>query len=296
MTTAAGIWAWHNQYNTLPLAKCVERAQRAKLEGVIVKYGLPEAEKAYAAAGIRWATERFAYADSPISEGNKLADAVDAGACFAVINAEEGGGWGPATATGPAMERLIDTFRIRHSGAPLYASIDTRGDRLSHPYQQVMLERCNGIMPMIYPGAFRPSQPGGYIEEGIADCLWNKDFRHLPVFPTLQSYSWEYPKGSGQIHAMGPFGISRQAELLKVYGGLIQGFQFYTIHHATDAEWEEVCKVVAACSAPPLTTATELELRKAYMDLAGKLMAFQPDSLQQVVNVAAAFLGTRPTL
>lgn len=295
MTTAAGIWAWHNNYNTLPLAKCVERAQRAKIEGVIVKYGSPATEKAYANGGIRWATERYVYSNDPEGEGTRLANAIDAGGAFAVINAEEGpGGWGPTEYTRGAMNAIINTFRARHPRVPIYASIDTRGDRLSHPYQQVMLLRCNGIMPMIYPGAFRPSQPDGYITLAVIECLQGKDFFHLPVFPTFQSYSWEWPKGSGQIRILGPAGIQRQAALLQPYGVEIQGFQFYTIHHATDAEWDAVCKLVQATSNPPLVD--EAALRKVYMNLARELLAFQPDSLQQVVNSAATFLGTRPTV
>jgi len=292
MTTAAGIWAWHNNYSTLPLAKCVERAQRAKIEGVIVKYGMPATEKAYTAGGIRWATERFASANNPISEGNKLADAVDAGAAFAVINAEEGGGWGPLADTGPAMTTLINTFRTRHPRVLLYASIDTRSDRLSHPYQQVMLHRCDGVMPMIYPGAFRPSQPDGYITLAIVDCLQGKSFGGLPVFPTLQSYPWEWPKNSGQIRTMGPEGIRLQATGAGIY--FPEGISFYTIHHATDAEWDEVCKLVHASSHPPLVD--EAALRKAYMGLASELLAFQPDSLQRVVNAAARVFDTRPTV
>ena len=290
MTTAAGIWAWHNNWSTMPLAKCVERAQRAKIEGVIVKYGAPATEKAYSAGGVRWATERYAYRDDPVGEGTKLANAVDAGAQFAVINAEEGpGGWGPLTDTGPAMTALIDTFRARHPGTPLYASIDTRGDRLRHPYQQVMLLRCNGVMPMIYPGAFRPSQPDGYITLAVVECLQGKDFYNLPVFPTLQSYPWEWPKNSGQIHTMGPEGIRLQATGAGIY--CPEGINFYTIHHATDAEWDEICKLVQVSSNPPLVD--EAALRKAYMGLASELLAFRPDSLQQVVNAAASVFDTR---
>jgi len=295
MTTAAGIWAWHNHYNTLPLAKCVERAQRAKIEGVIVKYGMPETERAYAAGGIRWATERYVYADDPAGEGNKLANAVDAGAYFAVINAEEGpGGWGPAPETGPAMSLLIDTFRARHPGTTLYASIDTRGDRLNHPYQQIMLLRCNGIMPMIYPGAFRPSQPDGYITLAVVECLQGKNFFGLPVFPTFQSYSWEWPKDSGQIRVMGPDGIRLQAIAADIYKPA--GINFYTIHHATDAEWDEVGKLIQTGSNPPMPQDAEAALRKVYMDMGSELLTFRPDSLQRVVNTAAAYLGTRPTV
>jgi hypothetical protein len=297
MTTAAGIWAWHNQFSSLPLAKCVERAQRAKIEGVIVKYGMPNVEQAYKVGGIKWATEVYAYISQPQLEGGRLADAVDAGAAFAVINAEEGpGGWGPSETTRLAMSILINTFRNRHPTVPLYASIDTRGDRLNHPYQQIMLQACDGIMPMQYPGSFYPSQPANYIDAAVSNCLAGKDFRGKLVFPTLQSYSWEWPKDSGQIHSIGPSGIQRQVALLQPYGAEIQGFQFYTIHHATDAEWDAVCRVVAAWGNPVPSPVDEAKMRKAFMDMGAELMHFQPDSLQRVVDTAAAYFGTRPTL
>lgn len=256
MKTAEGIGAWHNQYNNRSLTECVERAQRARLDFVIMKYGYPVYERAYQEAGIPWATERFVYADQPENEGGMLADAVDAGACFAVINAEEGGGWEVAENGAAKMAWVIHTFRLRHPEVPLYACLDTRGDRLSHPYQQMALERCDGIMPMIYPGAFYRHQPGGYIAQAFDDALAGKDFGDQRVYPVLQSYGWDYPPG--QSRTMGANGITVQDALAGVY----PGHSFYTLHHATDAEWDAVCalKPEPKPEPDPLTAKEKCEL------------------------------------
>lgn len=261
MKIAEGLGAWHNNYNTRPLAECVERAERARLDFVIVKYGWPHVERAYQEAGIPWATERYVFIDQPENEGNMLADAVDAGACFAVINAEEGrGGWGRAEEGAQAIETIATTFCARHPAVALYACLDTRGDRLRHPYQQAALHWCDGIMPMIYPGAFRPHQPGGYIGQAFDDALAGKDFGDQRVYPVLQSYGWEWPKDSGQIHHMGPAGIAVQAEYAKDWR--MHGMQFYTIHHATDEEWDAVCalKLKPEPEPDPLTAKEKCEL------------------------------------
>lgn len=250
MKTAEGLGAWHNNYNDLPIEKCVERAVRAKLGFVIVKYGYPDVEQAYVKAGIPWATERFVLMDQLELEGNMLADAVDAGACFAVVNAEEGGGWGPKAGTGWAMTKLIDTFRFRHPHVALYACLDTRGDRLYHPYQQVALDRCDAILPMVYPVAFYPHRPPDYISQAFRDTIRGKDFQGQPIFPVLQSY--------GKL--LGPGGIKEQFSRAMVWG---KGCSFYTIHHATDAEWDAVC-ALRPKEQPEQTGAGKLVLELAH--------------------------------
>ena len=255
MKIAEGIGAWHNQYNTRPLAECAGRAQRAQLDFVIVKYGLRAAEQAYAKAGVPWATERYVYINQPEREADMLAAAVDNGAVFAVINAEEGrGGWGPAEEGAQAIETIATAFSNRHPAVALYACLDTRGDRLNHPYQQAALHWCDGIMPMIYPGAFRPGQPLAYIVRAFDDALKGKDFGDQRVYPVLQSYGWDDPPG--RARTMGAYGIRMQAGWASPHPGC----SFYTLHHATDAEWDAVCALKPKPKPEPLPA--ELLLRE----------------------------------
>jgi len=206
----------------------VQRAKDARLAGIVIKYGYPQVERAFTAAGIPWAVERYVYIGQPEAEGQKLANAVDAGAVAAVINAEEGeGGWGPGINTGPAMERLIAAFRARHPTVELYASVDTRGDRLQHPYQQVLRRNIAGWLPMVYPKAFRPACPAGFVAAAFRDCIDNRDFGGIPVYPTIQTYdeigARYVEEQTGEVHRRG-----------------LTGYQAYTIAHATDAEWAAI--------------------------------------------------------
>lgn len=110
----------HNGYHMQPAEEVLRRARRAKLDGLIVKYGDPAFERAISAGGVTWGVERFAYARDAAREGTRLADAVDVGAAFAVANCEpnDGGGWGEPGAD-RAVRTLIDTFRARHGSVPL---------------------------------------------------------------------------------------------------------------------------------------------------------------------------------
>src|SRR4030042_1846151 len=97
MPLLEGRWAWWNQNHatSFDLSRMVQRAKDARLAGTVIKYGYPHVEAAFTAAGIPWAVERYVYIGNPDGEGQKLANAVNAGAVAAVINAEEGeGGWG----------------------------------------------------------------------------------------------------------------------------------------------------------------------------------------------------------
>ena len=81
---------------TDPPDEVVRRARLALVDALIIKYGDPAFERAISAAGLEWGVERFAYAAQPEREADMLADAVDAGARFAVANCEpnDGGGLG----------------------------------------------------------------------------------------------------------------------------------------------------------------------------------------------------------
>jgi hypothetical protein len=217
MVLAEGRWAWWNHYGAVPVASCVRRAKEASLRGVIVKWGYPEARAAFAQASIAWATERYVYPDQPELEAQRLAEDIDRGAAFAVINAEVE--WEPL---GPEpMRRLIAEFRRRQPTAELYASVDTRGNRMDLPYQRVLAEHVAGWMPMVYPGAF-----GQSVGDAFAASLDVGAIREspLPVLPTIQTYG-----------GVGPTAVGEQ--IAEVRRRRLPGYQAYTIAHATDAEW-----------------------------------------------------------
>ena len=234
----SGIGAWWNGNGPIDhdLFAVVHRAQQAQLDYVVVKYGHPDVEQAFTAGGIRWGTERFVYANDPAGEATMLANAVDAGAAFAVINAEGGGGFDDSQSAGDAMTALIDAFRARHADTPLYASIDTRGGRLTSPYQQVAIKRCDGLMPMVYPLAFYEHRPAGYVRSAVGDALApiiGAAPASIRVHPTLQAYPNE---NSGE--SMGGNDILDEIRQAAQYGPA--SLSFYTIGHATDDEWQQV--------------------------------------------------------
>jgi hypothetical protein len=208
----------------------VARAIQLPLSYVIVKYGYPQYEALLKAANIPHAVERFVYADQPEAEGAMLANAVDAGAAFVVINAEGGGGWEDADAT--VMWRMLGTFRARHPHIELYASIDTRGGRPDLPAMRALIDACVGIMPMVYPWDFEQS-----VTAAFAAALDHFNPRGKPVIPTIQTY----PNDDGPR----PGFIGVKAQIAEVHRRGLPGYNIYTLGHAADDEWralvEEEC-------------------------------------------------------
>jgi hypothetical protein len=220
MALATGRWAWWNQYGPVPIEACVRRAGEARLDGVIVKWGYPEARSAFADAGIPWTTERYVYPNQPELEAQRLAQDIGRGARFAVINAEIE--WEPL---GPEpMERLIAEFRRLQPTAEIYACVDTRGTRLSLPYQRVLAEHIAGWMPMVYPGAFAQTPARAF-----AAALDGKDFYGKPVLPAIQTYG-----------GIGAQAVAEQIAEVRRRG--LPGYQAYAIAHATDEEWSVVVR------------------------------------------------------
>ncbi len=223
---AAGRWAWWNQYSRVPIATCIERAKEAKLNGVIVKAGYWGTMEDFRQAGIAVGVEAYTYPNRTESDAADLLMGLDRGAQFIVINAEvewEGHDSLP-------MERLIANIRERAPDVELYASVDTRGNRTRLPYQRVLAERITGWMPMIYPKAFYPAMPIGYVHAAFHDCMTSgQDFNGKPVLPTIQTYD-----------SMGAAAVIRQLQEVyrrEVGNRELGGYQAYTIGHATDEEW-----------------------------------------------------------
>jgi hypothetical protein len=216
---AEGLWAWWNQYGTLDKEDVLRRAK--DVAGVIVKHGYWQIFDALREAGVRVAVERYAYPQNATEEGEKLAEGIARGAEFAVINAEvEWEGLGAAE-----MTTLINRFRERAPGVEIYASTDTRGNRTTLPYQQVLGQHVAAWMPMVYPTAFRPSRPPGSVASAFHDCLDSgQDWQNKPVLPTVQAYG-----------GIGPAAVREEAE--EVEERKLGGCQIYTIGHATGDEW-----------------------------------------------------------
>jgi hypothetical protein len=154
----------HNGYHNLPAPEVIRRAKLARLDALIIKYGDPAFERAISAAGTEWGVERFAYASQPLREADMLADAVDAGASFAVANCEpnDGGGW-DGSATASSIRAFIDAFRLRHPRVPLWICADLRRGRsldatfVREAARTDTVARIDGWMPMVYPKTFKQS-------------------------------------------------------------------------------------------------------------------------------------------
>jgi len=249
-------WAWWNQNSDISfdLARLVQRALDARLGGILAKWGYPDVEAAFARAGLPWGTERYVYPHQAQLEGNRLADAVDAGAVLAVINAEKE--WEALDAA--PMELLIATFRARHPTTELYASVDTRGNRLTLPYQRVLAQHVAGWLPMIYPFAFygrdgegnRITPPPDFVARAFAACIDGHDFGGIPVYPTIQLYD---DIGAAAV----------QQELAEVAARGLEGYQAYTIPHATAPEWAVIVNAAQEAPIAEPTVAQELAAIRA---------------------------------
>lgn len=222
---------WINQF-ALP-APDLFVARGKQVDYVMIKYGHPDYEKLAFDAGIPWLAERMGESGVGSQNGpanaqqyaNELADqAMQPGCVGAVINLEEGdGGW--HTDDGSATRGLVETFKSRCPLLPLFASIDTRGNRPNYPYQQVLAELCDGVMPEVYPGAFGLPATASFATSLTPLMLmkWNgKD-----VLPTFQTYS---PPDVSVLDEV--------SELTSLYNQhKIQGANSYTMGHATDDQW-----------------------------------------------------------
>jgi hypothetical protein len=218
MPLALGRWAWWNQYGSVPIDTCVRRALDARLDGVIVKWGYPQAREAFAGAGVPCATERYVYPGQPELEAQRLAQDIGRGARFAVINAEIE--WEPLGQE--PMQRLLAEFRRLQPSTELYACVDTRGNRTALPYQRVLAQHVAGWLPMVYPAAFEQSA-----RDSFAAALDGHNFAGKPVMPAVQTYG-----------GVGPRLVAEQ--IAEVHRRGLPGYQPYTIAHATDDEWRVI--------------------------------------------------------
>ena len=123
------------------------------------------------------------------------------------------------------MRHLIASLCVSQPPVELYGSVDTRGNRTHLPYQKVLSENVVAWMPMIYPLAFKPSSPAGFVERAFMDSLdTGQQFNGLPILPTIQTYG-----GIGHAAVRRQIAECERREL--------EGYQAYTIGHATNDEW-----------------------------------------------------------
>ena len=225
---AAGAWTWWNEYGSVPLDACVQRVVDAGI-GVIVKAGYWHEFEGFKKAGVPVAVERYVYPNQPAVEVSYLAEGMDRGASFIVINAEVE--WESLAAH--EMEDLLRQLRRRVGrDVELYASIDSRGDRTGRPHQRALAREITAWMPMVYPLEFRPHRPAGFVRRGFTDCLdAGQSFAGKPVLPTIQAY-----------HKIGPNAVIEQVQEAVRRG--LPGVQAYTICHATNQEWAAFVKAV----------------------------------------------------
>ncbi len=242
-------YGWcHNGYHAQPAAEVTRRARLARLDALVVKYGDPAFEHALTAAGMSWGVERFAHASQPAAEARMLADAVEAGATFAIANCEpnDGGGWDRANAE-HAIRTLIDAFRARYATTPLYICADLRrARRLDAPFvREAARGGIDGWMPMVYPRAFGQSVRAAY------DAAFpGATYLGLACAPVLQTYD-----------NVGATMVLDQVNEAKRRGAT--SLSIYVVETATDAELGAVAsaKTGAATDAATLTATALAYLR-----------------------------------
>lgn len=231
--------AWcHNGYHDRPAPDVIRRARLARVDGLIIKYGDPAFERAITAAAIPWGVERFAYAAQPDREADMLADAVDAGAAWAVANCEpnDGGDWDKPHAP-RAIRTLIDAFRLRHPRVPLWICADLRPNRsLNAPFvleaartgPSPLTPGITGWMPMVYPKAFGQSVPRAF------DAAYpGPTYLGLPCAPVIQTYD-----------AIGPAAVRDQVAEAARRGAT--SLSIYLLETASDEE----LRALAAATKP----------------------------------------------
>ena len=270
---------WVNQF-AQPTLEEFDAGMRP-MEYVVLKWGLNGAgiggpnsgvyERQAASLGKDWLAERMAESGEGSQDGprhaalyaEQLANQANQPGCVgAVINLEEGdGGWHLDNGDGTRL--LINTFRTKAPGKPLFASLDTRGNRPNLPYQRICAGLCDGVMPMVYHAAFQQS-PATAFAVAITP-LMRERWAGKDIIATYQTYDVrkELPI---QTDVM-----AQVAELRSLYArGIIHGANSYTMGHATPAQWAASLafepKPHVITSPKPDVAAALAEIRKLWLE------------------------------
>jgi hypothetical protein len=262
----------HNGYYNLRAAEVIRRGRLARAESLIIKYGDPEFERSIAATHVAWGVERFAYVSQAAREGELLANAIDAGASFAVANCEpnDGGGWGD-TGAANAIRALVDTFRARHPAVPLWICADLRhGRSLGAPFvREAAHGGVDGWMAMVYPKAF-----GQSVSRAFDAAYPGPLYFGLPCAPVIQTFD-----------AIGPLAVLQQVDEARRRGA--KSLSFYVVETATDEELRSV-----ATAADAHIDATTLQAT-AHAYLRGAIAILDHGNASELKAWAELFGGTR---
>jgi hypothetical protein len=186
-------------------------------------------------AGLFLAAEIYCMPSCALAEADALRWAVqEHGAASVALNME-----GPyeAEPNGNNVKQLIERFG---GLAPIYASTDFRGNRLSLPYHKELAKYVAGWLVMIYPKAFYPNTPFGDLQMAFDDAYWRwqklgptlpEPGRSAPILPAIQTYGrMDYEEIIGQIILAWRW--------TTVLGQKIHGTSLYAAHDCNDrAKW-----------------------------------------------------------
>lgn len=220
--------AWVNNYAVPPDGQLISRGHQ--VDYLIIKSFMEHQIALAQANNIPFMVEAFCPQMTEQQAhlfGRDLANiAGKTGAIAAVLNVEY---WDWDT-TGDVTRNLIAGFRVAQTTMPLYTSLDTRRDKLDYPYQHILAELCDGVMPMCYPLAFQQT-PENAVKATFNDALFIL-WKNKPVVATIQTYdNIGGPNAARTLNALPP--------------GVV-GYNAYTLGHATDAEWAAVVGPVPA--------------------------------------------------
>lgn len=233
--------AWLNNYALPDDATFSERA--SQIDYVIIKYGLAEYEKLASEAGVPWLAEIYPYRPTAQQDGVKLAQqAAQPGCVGAVVNMESGTGPGVAnweTDNGSDTQLFTDTFKVHAPGVPLYACIDTRGNRGAFEYQVRLAKACDGVMPMWYPKTFKQSPADAL--KAVLPTPVRSQWAGKPIIVAAQTYD-----------AIGADAVREQIRVARWCK--LDGITAYTLGHASQPEWDAFVKEPFVQTNPVLLT------------------------------------------
>jgi hypothetical protein len=242
--------SWINQFAQPSHQLFIQRGKQ--VDYVVIKYGMATYEVTALQFGIPWLAERMGESGVGAQNGpahaaqyaqELAAQANQPGCIGAVLNLEEAdGGW--HTDEGWSTITLIKEFQRLAPGAPLFASLDTRGNRPNYPYQRACAALCDGVMPMVYPKAFGLSASASFAS--AITPLLRERWAGKDILPTYQTYD-------------GADVPSQVAELDRLYSiGHIAGANSYTLGHASGQQWQQSLAFAPVAPPPPPATAPDL--------------------------------------
>ncbi len=213
--------AWLNQYAVPTLGEFAERSPHVDYLIIKATEVLEPFADRLGEIGKPWLAEIYPYQSNAAGFGAELGRWMQKAACVGgVLNFEDEdteGDWDSATAE--TVNAVFAEVEAR-SALPLYASLDTRGERPNDIYQLICCDRCVGVMPMVYPKQFGQSVADAFASAITA--LMGMRWSDKLIVPTIQTFN---EVGSGTVNA----------ECL--IAAKFDGYTAYTLGHATDDEW-----------------------------------------------------------